>query len=148
VYHRYPFLEIALTRFATPAGSASVACAFEFSTEVAPPGSPADRGVVAWKSYLATAALLLGTSASALSGAPMAAASGADATIADLQAQGYLVQINWVNGATKSLSQCTVTGVNNPSSSPPKPGDTVYVDVRCPNHEDDDGHVGIGIGIG
>jgi hypothetical protein len=103
---------------------------------------------MAWKSYLATAALLLGTSASALGAAPMAAASGADATIADLQAQGYLVQINWINGATKSLPQCTVTGVNNPSSSPPKSGDTVYVDVKCPNHDYEDGDVGIGIGIG
>jgi hypothetical protein len=103
---------------------------------------------VARKARLATAALLMGAAVSALTGAPMAAASGADATIADLQAQGYLVQINWINGATKSLPQCTVTGVNNPSSSPPKPGDTVYVDVRCPNHDYDDGDVGIGIGIG
>ncbi|MDT5081560.1 MAG: hypothetical protein QOJ80_6197 [Mycobacterium sp.] len=104
---------------------------------------------MAWNPRLATATLLVaGATAVALAGAPTAAASGADATIADLQAQGYLVQINWVNGATKSLSQCTVTGVNNPSSSPPKPGDTVYVDVRCPNHEDDNGDVGIGIGIG
>jgi hypothetical protein len=105
--------------------------------------------VMAWSPRLVTATLVVaGAAVLALTGAPMAAASGADATIADLQAQGYLVQINWVNGATKSLSQCTVTGVNNPSSSPPKPGDTVYVDVRCPNHEDDNGDVGIGIGIG
>jgi hypothetical protein len=65
-----------------------------------------------------------------------------------LQARGYLVQINWINGASKSLPLCTVVGVNNPSSAPPKPGDTVYVDVRCPNHEDDYGDVGIGVGIG
>jgi hypothetical protein len=46
------------------------------------------------------------------------------------------------------LSHATVPASSDASSSPPKPGDTVYVDVRCPNHEDDDGHVGIGIGIG
>ena len=70
--------------------------------------------------------------------------------IADLQNKGYLVQINWTNGFnTKPLDQCTVTNVNNPSSDPPKPGDTVYVDVRCPNHDyDDGGSFGVGIGIG
>ncbi|MCW2730766.1 MAG: hypothetical protein JWR13_1582, partial [Mycobacterium sp.] len=74
--------------------------------------------------------------------------SGADATIADLEAEGYLVNVNYVNGASKALSQCTVTNVNNPSSSP-KPGDTLYVDVMCPNHDDDgDGNFGFGIGIG
>jgi hypothetical protein len=104
---------------------------------------------MAWKPLLATAALVVaGAAVSALAGAPMAGASGADATIADLQSKGYIVQINWVNGASKSLPQCTVTEVNNPSSAPPKPGDTVYVDVRCPNHEDDDGEVSVGIGIG
>ena len=103
---------------------------------------------MAWKPLLATAALAV-AAVSALTGAPMAAASGADATIADLQSEGYIVQINWVNGASKSLPQCTVIEVNNPSSSPPKPGDTVYVDVRCPNHDyDDDGEFGIGITIG
>jgi len=81
-------------------------------------------------------------------GAPIAHASGADATINALQAEGYIVQINWVNGASKSLPQCTVVNVNNPSSEPPKAGDTVYVDVRCPNHDYDDGEVSIGIGIG
>ena len=89
--------------------------------------------------------------ASAIIGAPSASASGADAAIADLQAQGYIVQINWINGFnTKSLSQCTVTNVNNPdrSGAPPKVGDTLYVDVRCPNHDyDDGGSIGIGIGF-
>ncbi|ORA27351.1 hypothetical protein [Mycobacterium aquaticum] len=67
-------------------------------------------------------------------GAPVAAAHGADAVIADLQAEGYNVNINWVNGANQQLSDCTVVRVNNPSSSPePLPGDTVYVDVTCPN---------------
>jgi hypothetical protein len=31
-------------------------------------------------------------------GAPLAGASGADAVIANLQSEGYDVQINWVNG--------------------------------------------------
>jgi hypothetical protein len=83
------------------------------------------------------ALLASAATAAALSGAPTATADGADAAIADLQAQGFLVQINWINGASKSLPLCTVASVNNPSSSPPKQGDTVYVDVICPNHESD-----------
>jgi hypothetical protein len=103
---------------------------------------------MAWRPLSVTAALAAGAAASALAGAPIAHASGADATINALQAEGYIVQINWVNGASKSLPQCTVVNVNNPSSEPPKAGDTVYVDVRCPNHDYDDGEVSIGIGIG
>jgi hypothetical protein len=97
----------------------------------------------------ATALLVGGAALSAMGGPSIASASGADAAIADLQARGYLVNINWVNGFdTKPLWQCTVTGVNNPSNAPPEAGDTVFVDVKCPNHEDDDGDVGIGVGIG
>jgi hypothetical protein len=97
---------------------------------------------------LATASLVAGAGVSMLMGAPAAAASGAEATIADLQAEGYVVNVNYLNGASKALSQCTVTNVNNPSSSP-KPGDTVYVDVTCPNHDNDDGGgFGFGVGIG
>jgi hypothetical protein len=70
--------------------------------------------------------------------APIAVADGADATIDDLQAQGYTVQINWVNGFdTKALSLCTVVAINNPdSSAQPKTSTTLYVDVSCPNHDD------------
>lgn len=100
----------------------------------------------------ATATLAAAGVVAALVSAPAAWAGGADATIADLQAQGYLVQINWVNGYdTKPLSQCTVVGVNDPdhSDAPVEVGDTVYVDVRCPNHWDDDsGSFGIGVGLG
>jgi hypothetical protein len=93
---------------------------------------------MAFKSRPVVAALLAGgATVAALIGAPTAAADGADGTIADLQAQGYLVNINWINGASEPLAVCTVTGVNNPSSSPPKTGDTVYVDVVCPNHNED-----------
>ncbi|HYO05066.1 MAG TPA: hypothetical protein VET27_25670 [Mycobacterium sp.] len=73
----------------------------------------------------------------------------ASAIIDDLQAQGYNVQINWVNGFdTKPLSQCWVTGVNNPGNMAPTDGTfvTVYVDVVCPNG--DDGGFNFGVGIG
>jgi hypothetical protein len=106
----------------------------------------ADRGVMAVNLRSAVVALFAGGAVSwAILGAPIAAASGADVTIAALQAEGYTVNINYVNGASKGLSECTVTNVNNPSSSP-APGDTVYVDVMCPNH--DDGGFGFGVGIG
>src|SRR5262249_46041792 len=50
--------------------------------------------------------------------APPAGATGADAVIADLQAQGYDVQLNWVSGFdTQQLSDCTVTGVDTPDHS-------------------------------
>jgi hypothetical protein len=92
----------------------------------------------------------LWAAAAAIIVAPTASAAGADAVISELQNQGYLVQINWISGFnTKPLSQCTVTNVNNPSSDPPKPGDTVYADVRCPNNDYDEGgdfRVEIGIG--
>ncbi|MDT5081950.1 MAG: hypothetical protein QOJ80_6587 [Mycobacterium sp.] len=99
---------------------------------------------------MATASLVAGAAVSMLICAPTAAASGADAAIADLEAAGYVVNVNYLNGASKALSQCTVTNVNNPSSSP-KPGDTLYVDVMCPNHDDDDdgnGSFTFGIGVG
>jgi hypothetical protein len=88
--------------------------------------------------------------ATALAAAPIANARGADAVINNLQAEGLIVNINWVNGFnTQQLSDCTVVNVNNPDSSgaPLKAGDTVYVDVRCPNHPDE-GDVSIGVGTG
>ncbi len=72
--------------------------------------------------------------------APCALADGADSTVAGLQAKGYDVRLNWLNGFdTEPLSACTVTDVDNPdrSGAPMKPGDTVYVDVQCPNHPDE-----------
>lgn len=69
--------------------------------------------------------------------APIASADGADATIADLEAQGYSVQINYVNGASETLPFCTVVNVNDPNSTPQPPASTtLYVDVVCPNHHD------------
>jgi hypothetical protein len=64
----------------------------------------------------------------------------AQAVIDDLKAEGYNVEINWLTGYdTVPLSVCTVTNVNNPSDSKPRAGTftTVYVDVSCPNHQDD-----------
>ncbi len=83
--------------------------------------------------------LVAGGAIAAIAAAPVAAADGADATIADLQSQGYTVQINWVNGFdTEPLAVCTVTGIDNPdSSSQPKAATTLYVDVACPNHNED-----------
>ncbi|MUM31743.1 hypothetical protein [Mycolicibacterium sp. CBMA 361] len=82
--------------------------------------------------------VMLAVGGAAVTGAvaPLARAHGADAVINDLQAEGYIVSINWINGFnTQQLSDCTVVRVNNPSSSPdPTPGDTVYVDVTCPNN--------------
>lgn len=66
------------------------------------------------------------------------ASAGADDVISELESQGYTVHINWTNGFdTKPLSECSVTGVNNPSNQEPGPGTfvTVYVDVACPNHD-------------
>lgn len=86
-----------------------------------------------------------------IAAAPIAAADGsASATIADLQAQGYDVQINWVRGASRvPLYYCTVTGINNPNrtGNPPDPLTltTVYVDVLCP---DDEWGGGFGFGAG
>ena len=82
-------------------------------------------------------AVVLAVAGAALAGAGalLAHAHGADAVIADLQAEGSLVHINWVNGFNaQQLSDCTVIRVNNPSSNDPMPGDTVYVDVNRPNN--------------
>jgi hypothetical protein len=90
-----------------------------------------DSGVLRGARYIVV--IVAGT---AIAAAPSAHASGADEVVADLRAEGYNVNINWLNGFnTQQLSDCTVVGVNNPSSSPagPMPGDTVYVDVTCPN---------------
>jgi hypothetical protein len=98
-----------------------------------------------------TAAMICGPSAAADPMSPVSSNGPADAVIRDLQAQGYNVQINWVSGFdTKPLSECRVTGVNDPGDTPPSPDTftTVYVDVACPNHDDGGGGFGFGVGIG
>ena len=79
---------------------------------------------------------------------PVAGAESASVTIADLQAQGYDVQVNWVTGYSRaSLSRCSVSGIHNPDRSGTDTGPTtVYIDVVCPS--DDWGGVGFGVGVG
>jgi hypothetical protein len=79
---------------------------------------------------------------------PVAGAESASATIDDLEAQGYDVQINWVSGVSSvPLSWCKVTAIHNPNHSPPSENtfETVYVDISCPNPDDDWGWGGVGI---
>ena len=81
---------------------------------------------------------------------PSAGDQSASATIEDLEAQGYNVQINWVNGGSiQPLSQCSVPAIHNPNRSgePPATFTTVYVDVSCPDYSDDSGF-GFGFGLG
>ncbi|MCT7371779.1 hypothetical protein A7R75_22515 [Mycolicibacterium llatzerense] len=67
--------------------------------------------------------------------APAAHANGADAVIRDLEAEGYTVRLNWLNGNKPTLlPRCTVVRVNNPSSDEPAEGDVVWADVACPNN--------------
>lgn len=80
-------------------------------------------------------------------GMPVAAASPNDVSyiggsasdvVNSLESEGYNVQINWLNGyQPKPLSECWVVGVNNPGdlSLSDNAFVTVYVDVRCPNHD-------------
>jgi hypothetical protein len=66
--------------------------------------------------------------------------ASAQSVIDGLKADGYNVVINWLTGYdTVPLSVCTVSNVNNPNDAKPPAGTftTVYVDVSCPNHQDD-----------
>jgi hypothetical protein len=66
--------------------------------------------------------------------------ASAQSVIDGLKAEGYNVEINWLTGYnTEPLSVCTVENVNNPGDSVPGPGQfvTLYVDVSCPNHQDE-----------
>ena len=67
---------------------------------------------------------------------PTAGTQSASATVMDLQAQGFDVVINWLQGHPNvPLAECRVDGINNPSRMPANPAtlSTVYVDVACPN---------------
>jgi hypothetical protein len=71
---------------------------------------------------------------------PVYSGASAQSVIDGLKAEGYNVNINWLTGYnTEPLSVCTVRDINNPGESVPGPGQfvTVYVDVSCPNHQDD-----------
>jgi hypothetical protein len=71
---------------------------------------------------------------------PVESGGSAESVIGNLKAEGYNVVINWLTGYdTVPLWACTVQEVNNPNASPPPLGTftTVYVDVSCPNHQDE-----------
>ncbi|CAN5369581.1 hypothetical protein BH09ACT8_BH09ACT8_05120 [soil metagenome] len=89
------------------------------------------------RSALGCVAALLFTAVAILTSSP-ATADGADAVVAELQSQDYLVQINWLNGFDVApLARCTVVEIHNPNNASDAAGGTVYVDVRCPNGWDD-----------
>ena len=94
-------------------------------------------------------ALVVAGAAVWVGAAPIAAADSAQATINDLEAQGYVVAINWVDGNTGApLGSCHVVAIPNPDSSPTADSTTattVYVDLSCPRQE---APVGIGFGVG
>ena len=65
---------------------------------------------------------------------PTAGSESATATVMDLEAQGYDVVINLLQGHPNvPLSECRVNGINNPSHMAAAAESTVYVDVLCPN---------------
>jgi hypothetical protein len=71
---------------------------------------------------------------------PTDTGGSAQSVVDGLKAEGYNVVINWLTGYdTVPLSVCTAQNVNNPDDLEPTPGafTTVYVDVTCPNHQDD-----------
>jgi hypothetical protein len=93
---------------------------------------------------LAVVAIALASIAPALAHAdpvwPVGGAEPADATVSELAAQGYDVQINWVSGyPTVPLSECWVDDIHNPNATPPdgKTLFTVYVDIGCPSNNFD-----------
>jgi hypothetical protein len=66
---------------------------------------------------------------------PVGGAEPADATIQDLETQGYDVQINWVTGyPSVPLSECWVDAIHNPNTRPREDIlTTVWVDIGCPS---------------
>ena len=56
--------------------------------------------------------------------------------IADREAEGYNVAINWTRGYPDvPLSQCTLIAIHNPDGSAPKTSTTVYLDISCPPND-------------
>ena len=71
---------------------------------------------------------------------PEGIGESAQSVIDSLKAEGYTVQINWLTGRdSEPLAVCIVSNVNVPGDSAPSAGNlaTAYVDVSCPNHQDD-----------
>lgn len=77
------------------------------------------------------ASVILAPTASADPALPQPGSENASATIGDLQALGYDVQINYDNGVPNvDLSQCWVNSINTAAATGTLK--TVYVDVECP----------------
>jgi hypothetical protein len=71
---------------------------------------------------------------------PVGGGEPADATLEDLEDQGYTVQINWVTGyPTVPLFECWVDAIHNPDGPPTKQEQLaiVYVDIGCPSNNFD-----------
>jgi hypothetical protein len=89
--------------------------------------------------WLVTAAAAIAIGAAPVAAAdaalPMAGGESATATVGDLQAQGFNVDVNYLEGRPNvPLSECRVNGINDPSQPTAVPSTvTVYVDVLCPN---------------
>jgi hypothetical protein len=94
--------------------------------------------------HLAAWLAAAGGTAAAIAAAPVAAAdpdfptAGSEsvgATVSDLKAQGFNVVINYLVGTPNvPLSECQVTGIDDPSAPTADPSTvTVSVDVECPN---------------
>ena len=81
----------------------------------------------------AAAAIAMAPTAAANPGIlPQPGSENASDTINDLVAQGYNVQVNWVNGYPRvTLSQCSVTGINTADATSGALR-TVYIDIVCP----------------
>ena len=71
----------------------------------------------------------------AATGLPMAGAGSASAPVNDVQAQGFNVAINYLQGRPNvPLTKCRVHAITKPSAPTAVPSTvTVYVDVLCPN---------------
>jgi hypothetical protein len=91
-------------------------------------------------------ALVAASAAASIVFAPIAAADpvwpvgggeSASATLRDLAAQGYDIQINWVSGIPDvPLYECWVDAIHNPDGAPnPNTLSTVYVDIGCPSSD-------------
>jgi hypothetical protein len=94
-----------------------------------------ERLAAAW--VLVTGAVALSLAAAPLAGAyPTPGAGSASDAIAELQNEGYDVEINWLEGHPNvPLAECRVDEIHDPNTLPLSTTtlNTVYVDVQCPN---------------
>ncbi len=86
--------------------------------------------------FLTTAALFSATHAGAAPILPMPGSGPASDAVATLEAAGFDVQINWLQGHPNvPLRECRVTDIHNPNGPTASETSlsTVYVDISCPN---------------